>query len=137
MGRCAEAPVRQAIGMGFRLHERARSFTHAFRGIGTVVRTQHNAWIHLTATGGVIALGFYCGLSAVEWCVIVIAIALVWVTEAMNTAIEFLADEVTLERREGIGRTKDVGAAAVLLAAIAAVILGALVFVPHLLAFSR
>jgi diacylglycerol kinase (ATP) len=119
--------------VSFRLSERAASFRHAFRGIGTVIRTQHNAWIHLVATVIAIALGFYVTLSAMEWCVIVVAIALVWVTEAVNTAIEFLADEVTRERREGIGHAKDVGAGAVLLAAIAALVLGALVFVPHLL----
>jgi diacylglycerol kinase (ATP) len=119
--------------MAFHLSERARSFRHAFRGIWTLIRTQHNAWIHVAATGCAIALGFYVGLGAMEWCVIVVAIALVWVTEAVNTAIEFLADEVTLDRREGIGRAKDVGAAAVLLAAMASVVLGALVFVPHFL----
>jgi diacylglycerol kinase len=123
--------------MAFRLNERARSFVHAFRGIATVARTQHNAWIHLTATAGVIALGFFVGLDRVEWCFIVLAIALVCVTEAVNTAIEFLADEVTLERREGIGRAKDVGAAAVLLAAITSLILGLIVFVPHLLAWAE
>ena len=97
------------------------------------MRTQHNAWIHLVATVGVVALGFYVSLSAMEWCAIVLAIGLVWVTEALNTAIEFLADEVARERRKGIGLAKDVGAGAVLLAAICAVVLGALVFVPHFL----
>ena len=119
--------------MAFNLAERARSFRHAFRGIGVLIRTQHNAWIHLVATAGVIALGVYAGLAAIEWCVIVVAIALVWIAEALNTGIEFLADEVTLEQRERIGRAKDAGAAAVLLAAIAAVVLGALVFLPHFL----
>ena len=117
--------------MAFRLSERARSFRHAFRGIGTVIATQHNAWIHLLATACAVALGIYLSLSRIEWCVIVLAIALVWITEAVNTAIEFLADEVTREQREGIGRAKDLGAAAVLLAAITSVVLGALVFVPH------
>ena len=83
------------------------------------------------ATVVAVALGFFVHLNCVEWCVIVFAIALVWITETVNTAIEFLADEVTRERREGIGRVKDVGAGAVLLAAITSVILGLLVFVPH------
>ena len=123
--------------MAFSLAERARSFTHAFRGIGTVIATQHNAWIHLVATAVAVALGFFVHLDRVEWCVIVVAIALVWITEVVNTAIEFLADEVTRERREGIGRAKDIGAGAVLLAAIASVIIGAIVFVPHLLALTE
>jgi len=98
-----------------------------------VVRREPNAWIHLAATVSVVALGFYVSLSAMEWCVIVLAIGLVWVAEAANTAIEYLADEVTREQRIGIGLAKDVGAGAVLLAAICSVVLGALVFVPHFL----
>ena len=123
--------------MAFSLSERVRSFAHAFRGIGTVIATQHNAWIHLLATVVVVVLGFFVHLERMEWCIIVFAIALVWITEAVNTAIEFLADEVTLERREGIGRAKDVGAGAVLLAAIASVVMGAIIFVPHLLALAE
>jgi diacylglycerol kinase len=119
--------------MAFRFSERARSFRHAVRGIAVVVRTQHNAWIHLVATIGVVALGFYLGLNCSEWAVITVAISLVWITEALNTAIEFLADEVSREKREGIGLAKDVGAGAVLLAAISSVVLGLLVFVPHFL----
>ncbi len=125
------------LGMAFSLSERARSFAHAFRGLGTVIATQHNAWIHLVATMVAVALGFFLRLDRVEWCVIVFAIALVWITEAVNTAIEFLADEVTLERREGIGRAKDVGAGAVLLAAMVSVIVGAIIFVPHVLALAE
>ncbi len=128
---------RQCLGMSFSFSERVRSFGHAFRGIGTVIRTQHNAWIHLLATIGAVALGFFCELNRLEWCAIVFAIALVWVTEAVNTAIEFLADEVTRERRAGIGKAKDVGAGAVLLAAMAAVVIGMIIFVPHLLAMAE
>jgi len=123
--------------MAFSLSERARSFRHAFRGIGTVIATQHNAWIHLVATLCAVILGFFVHLDRVEWCAIVFAIALVWITEAVNTAIEFLADEVTRERRDGIGRAKDVGAGAVLLAAMASAIVGTIVFVPHLLALAE
>ena len=60
------------------------------------------------------------------------AIALVWVAEAVNTAIEALADVVTSERHPGIARAKDVAAGAVLLAAIASLVVAALVFVPRL-----
>jgi len=119
--------------MALRFSERARSFRHAVRGIAVVMRTQPNAWIHATATACVVALGFYEALSALEWCVIVLAIGLVWVAEALNTAIEFLGDEVSRERRDGLGRAKDVGAAAVLLAAFCSGVLGLLVFVPHFL----
>lgn len=119
--------------MAFRFAERARSFRHAIRGIGVVVRTQPNALIHLAATVVVVALGFYEALSAIEWSVIVLAIGLVWVAEALNTAIEYLGDEISSEKRTGIGFAKDVAAGAVLLAAICSAVLGLLVFVPHFL----
>jgi diacylglycerol kinase len=63
--------------------------------------------------------------------------ALVWVAEAFNTALEFLADEISLEHRDRIGRAKDLGSAAVLVAALAAAVIGALVFVPHVIALAR
>jgi diacylglycerol kinase (ATP) len=118
--------------MRFSLVRRIRSFAYAFRGIGLLVRSQHNAWVHAAATAGVLALGWRCALSRLEWLAVVLAIGLVWAAEALNTAIEYLADEVSRERREGIRNAKDVAAGGVLLAAIAAAIVGALVFVPHL-----
>lgn len=121
--------------MSFRVEDRLKSFQHAFRGVGLVVRSQPNAWIHAAATVGVVALGWWTRLAAWEWCALVLAIGLVWVAEALNTALEFLADEVSLEKRELIGKAKDVGAAAVLLAAITSVVIGLLVFLPHLVAW--
>ena len=120
--------------MSFRLSERAASFRHALRGILLVARTQHNAWIHLVATIGVIGLGLCLPLVHWEWAALVFAIGLVWTAEALNTALEFLADEVSQEKRERIGDAKDAGAAGVLLASITAAIIGLIVFVPHLLA---
>ena len=120
--------------MSFNLHERAFSFRHAWRGIVLIVRTQHNAWIHLVATIGVIIAGRLTRLSWVEWAALVLAIGLVWVAEALNSAVEFLADEVSLEKRERIGRAKDAGAGAVLLASICAAAVGLIIFVPHWMA---
>ena len=111
---------------------RLRSFLHAFRGAATLVRGEPNARIHLVATVLVGIAGIAFHLRAHEWALLVIGFALVWCTEAINTAIESLADEVTEERRERIRRAKDVAAFAVLVAAIAAVILGAIAFWPHL-----
>jgi diacylglycerol kinase (ATP) len=120
--------------MSFNLRERAFSFRHAWRGIVLIVRTQHNAWIHLVATVGVVIAGRWTRLSWVEWAALVLAIGLVWVAEALNSAVEFLADEVSLEKRERIGQAKDAGAGAVLLAAISAAVVGLIIFVPHWLA---
>jgi diacylglycerol kinase (ATP) len=120
--------------MAFRLSERAFSFRHAFRGIALVVRTQHNAWIHLLATVAVLIAGLLTRLDRLEWCALVFAIGIVWTAEALNSAIEFLADEVSLEKRDGIGKAKDAGAAGVLLASICAALIGLVIFLPHWLA---
>jgi diacylglycerol kinase (ATP) len=120
--------------MPFRFSERVASFRHAFRGIGLLIRTQHNAWIHLVATAGVIAAGFGFGLERWEWVALLLAIGLVWTAEAVNTAVELLGDEISQERRERIGAAKDAGAAGVLLASIAAAMVGLIVFAPHVLA---
>jgi diacylglycerol kinase (ATP) len=98
-----------------------------------LARTQHNAWIHLAATAVVIAAGAVCALSRWEWAWLILAIGLVLAAEAMNTAVEALADALSPEFNEGVGRAKDVAAAAVLILAIAAALIGALVFLPHLL----
>jgi diacylglycerol kinase (ATP) len=100
-----------------------------------LMRSQHNAWIHAMATVAVVAFGLWTRLAAWEWCALVLAIGLVWVGEALNTALEFLADEVSREKRELIGKAKDVGAAGVLIAAITSVVIGLLVFLPHLAAW--
>jgi diacylglycerol kinase len=117
--------------MGFSFKKRLRSFTHAFRGLGSVLRSQHNARIHAVATVVVIVAGVCTGLAAWEWCALTFAIGLVWVAEALNTALEFLADDVAREKRELIGKSKDAGAAGVLLAAICSVMIGLFVFLPH------
>ena len=117
--------------MSFNLRERAFSFRHAFRGIGLIISTQHNAWIHLVVTVAVIIAGLLTRLSWLEWAALAFAIGIVWVAEALNTALEFLCDEVSMEKRDLIGKAKDVGAAGVLLASICAAVIGLIVFVPH------
>lgn len=117
----------------FRLRQRLHSFRYAIAGLGTLLRTQHNAWIHAAATILVIGAALYFGLNAYEWLWMVLAMALVWMAEAFNTALELLADAVTRERHPLIGQAKDVAAAAVLIAALAALVIGVLVLGPHLL----
>jgi diacylglycerol kinase (ATP) len=116
----------------FTIRRRLRSFGYAFQGAKTLLVTQHNAWIHAVATVAVIIAGRVCRVSKGEWALLVCAITLVWLAEAMNTAIESLADEVSEEKRERIGKTKDIAAFAVLVTAVAAVIIGGIVFLPHL-----
>lgn len=116
---------------------RIASFAHALRGAVYLIRSEPNAKLHAVATLGVFVLGWLCALQRVEWCLIVIVTAGVWITEALNTAIERLCDRVSTEFHPLIGAAKDVAATAVLLAAASAATVGALVFGPYLLEFAR
>ena len=113
------------------------SFGFALNGLLICLRTQPNARIHAITAGIAIALGVWLKLSLLEWCAIVGAIAFVWTAEMANTAIEFLVDLVSPHRDPLAGRIKDIAAAAVLGAALAAFAVGALIFVPKLWALVR
>jgi diacylglycerol kinase (ATP) len=116
---------------------RGKSFACAFRGIALLLHAQANARIHLVATVLVIAAGFAFHVSRGEWLSLAFAIGIVWIAEAANTAIEVLADRITPDRDEQIGRAKDLAAGAVLLAAITAGVVGVIVLGPHLWALLR
>jgi diacylglycerol kinase (ATP) len=113
---------------------RARSFGHAFRGVVTLLASQHNAWIHAAATIAVVWLGLALGVGRLEWALLIFAIALVWTAEGLNTALEWLCDAAAPEYHPLVKKAKDVAAAAVLLAAIGSALIGLLVLGPHLLA---
>jgi diacylglycerol kinase (ATP) len=113
---------------------RARSFGYAFRGVVTLLTTQHNAWIHAAATVVVVGLGVALGVSRLEWALLVFAIALVWTSEGLNTALEWLCDVAAPEYHPLVKKAKDIAAASVLLAAIGSALIGLLVFGPRLLA---
>jgi diacylglycerol kinase (ATP) len=115
----------------FRFTGRIRSFTFAFAGIWTMLKSQHNAWVHACATVAVVCAGFFFGVSPAEWCWLVLAITVVWTAEALNTAFEFLADVASPDFHPLVKHSKDVAAGAVLLSAIGAVVIGLLVLGPH------
>ncbi len=114
------------------LRERLLSAGHAARGIAMLLRDEPNARIHVFATVLVVLTGFWLHISTVEWGLITLAITVVWVAEAINTALEHLVDLVSPERHTLAGKAKDVAAGAVLLAACGSVAIGLLVFVPRL-----
>lgn len=118
----------------FSLVARARSFAYAGRGIVAMVATQHNAWIHAVATTAVVTLGALVGVSRYDWALLLLAISIVWVAEAMNTAIEALADALVPQQHVLIERAKDVAAGGVLIAAVVAAIVGFLILGPPLMA---
>ena len=112
----------------FTVTGRVKSFKHAFAGIWTLVATQHNAWIHVAAMVAVVVCGVFAKLSAMEWCVVVFAVAGVLMAEAFNTALEFLADVAHPDFHPLVKKAKDVAAGAVLIAAIGAAVVGVVVF---------
>jgi len=116
----------------FTFEKRARSFRYAWRGLVQVVATQHNAWIHATATVLVALAGLLSGVSRLEWALLVLAIVAVWSAEALNTAVEVLGDAVSLDNHKLVGVAKDVAAGAVLVTAVGSVVIAGLVFWPHL-----
>jgi diacylglycerol kinase (ATP) len=122
------------MSINFSFRKLLLSFKYAGRGLVVLFKSQQNALIHLLALVFVFALAWYLQLSKIEWLFIVLSVTMVIVAEAFNTAIEFLADSISKEHHPLIGKAKDVGAGAVLLTAIMAVVVGILVFGPHLLA---
>lgn len=90
-------------------------------------------WLHLAASIMVVSAGLFVQLSLEDWRWLVLAIAMVWLAEALNTAVEKLCDRVNPEFDEVIGRVKDLAAGGVLVAAIAAALIGLLTFLPYLL----
>jgi diacylglycerol kinase len=114
------------------LFSRIRAFGHAFRGWGYVLKTQHNAWIHSMVAALVVALGLWLGLPSRDWAVLVFAIAMVFTAEFINTAIEAVVDLASPVHHPLAKVGKDVGAGAVLVAALAAILIGLLILGPPL-----
>jgi diacylglycerol kinase (ATP) len=111
---------------------RIRSIESALNGIAIMVRTQHNAWIHAAATVVVVSTGVALGISNAEWRWLILAIVSVWTAEALNTALEFLADVASPAFHPLAGKAKDVAAGAVLISAVGAACIGAAIFGPYL-----
>jgi diacylglycerol kinase (ATP) len=121
----------------FTLKGRVRSFRHAAGGIWFVLRSQHNAWLHAVATVLAFVLAgalhvFVRPFTWGQWCVLVMAVAQVWVAETFNTGLEVLAAAISPDRHPIVKIAKDVAAAAVLMSALGAIIVGAILFVPPL-----
>lgn len=114
------------------LRSRARSFKYAFTGLWYVIHTQRNAWIHALVSIAVILVGLWLQLAPHDWAVIILAIAMVWTAEFLNTALEAVVDMASPQVHPLARVGKDVGAAAVLIAAILSVFIGLLILGPPL-----
>ncbi len=111
---------------------RAHSFRHAFHGWWYVLRTQRNAWIHALITSVVVVLAIWLGLPLRDWAVLLLTFALVWTAEFINTALEAVVDLASPRQHPLAKVGKDVGAAAVLIASLTAVLIGLLILGPPL-----
>ncbi len=119
--------------MAFRfVNRRLQGFKHAFAGWKHVLKTQENAWLHAVATLTVTVLAAWLTLPARDWAVLFIAIALVWTAEFINTSLEVVVDLASPQKHPLAKVGKDVGAAAVLIAALISVIVGLLILGPPL-----
>lgn len=117
------------------LRKRLKSFSFAFKGLFDLFQTQPNAKIHLFLLVLVVFFGFFFQVQIWEWCLLILASAMVLAAEAFNTALEYLTDLVSPGYHQLAGKTKDVAAAGVLLTAIGASIIGLLIFIPKFLSF--
>ncbi|ERP31954.1 diacylglycerol kinase family protein [Chitinivibrio alkaliphilus] len=116
----------------FSIRERIESFRYALAGLRSLISTQHNAWIHALCTLIALGAGTLLPISRFEWLILIMGITLVWVAEALNTAMEFLCDAAIPDFHPLVEKAKDVAAGAVFISAIAALCIGILIFTPHL-----
>ena len=118
----------------FSIRKRIKSFSYAFAGLRVLFREEHNSWIHAVAAVLAVAMGFLFRISPMEWIAVVIVIGMVFAAEIINSSIERTADFVKAERDDRKRDIKDLGAAAVLVCAIAAAVVGIIIFLPKIIA---
>ena len=120
--------------MSYSFKKQMKSFTFAWKGILTCAGHEQNIKFHLLAAIAVIVAGFFFHITHIEWMVVMLCIGSVIAAELFNSAIERLVDLVSPERNKIAGEVKDIAAGAVLVTAIAAAIVGLIVFLPYILA---
>jgi len=118
----------------FSIKDRIMSFTHAYRGLQVLLKSEHNAWIHLALSIIAVTMGLYLHISNHEWIAIIICIGMVLAAEIFNTAIEHIANFVQPHQDLRIKMIKDLGAAGVFMTAISALIVGLIIFLPKIMA---
>ena len=117
----------------FTVSSRLKSFRYAFDGIASLLKNEHNSRIHLVAAGSVLALGLLLNIDLSGWISVAIVTGLVFITELINSAVEMISDLVDPNVNPAIKVIKDYSAASVLIAAITAVVVGGIIFIPALL----
>ena len=116
-----------------KIKRRILSFKYAGQGIRELFSTQPNAQIHLLILILVVAAGYWFSISTIEWLALVLTFGIVLLAEGFNTALEYLTDLVSPDPHPLAGKVKDVAAGAVLIAAIMAVVVGCIIFLPKII----
>lgn len=117
----------------FSIKKRVKSFSYAFAGLKVLFKEEHNSWIHTVATICAIIAGIVLRISVMEWIAVIIVIGMVITAEIINTSLERTADFIKAERDDRKRDIKDLGAAAVLVCAITAAIIGIIIFLPKII----
>jgi len=117
------------------LKKRLKSFVHAFNGLKIALKEEHNMKIHLVATLCVLVLAVFFNINKYEWIAIIFVIGFVFTMELINSAIENMADFISLEKHDSIKKIKDLSAAAVLISAVVAFLIGLIIFLPRIFGF--
>lgn len=115
------------------LSSRGRSFIHAFAGWWYVIHTQKNAWVHAIGTVLVLSIAAWLSLPAWQFAILILTICVVWTSEFINSALEAVVDLASPYKHPLAKVGKDVGAAAVLIAALSSILVGILLLGPPLL----
>lgn len=115
----------------FKASSRLKSIGYALRGLSFMLKTQHNAWLHLGATVLVILAASFLQVRLEDWRWLIVAMVMVWVAEAFNTAVEYVCDVVSPGYSEAVKNAKDIAAGAVLVCAFGAVVIGFLTLWPY------
>jgi diacylglycerol kinase len=119
------------------MKERLNGFRDAFRGLGLLIKYEHNFRIHLFVLAVVTAAGILLKISATEWIAVTLAAGLVLAGESFNTAVEYLSDRVSPDKDPIIQKAKDTSAAGVLITAIIAIVAGVIIFLPRIIRLFR
>jgi diacylglycerol kinase (ATP) len=114
----------------FSIRARVESFKFSFEGLAAFFRSEHNSWLHFIATLAVFIIASIVGVTKTELLALVFAIGFVWVAEIFNTCIERIMDHTSPERHPDVKFIKDLASGGVLIAAITAVIVGLIIFIP-------
>jgi len=109
---------------------RLKSIGFAFKGAFKLIKTEHSVMVQFTIAILLIIAGFVFEISREEWMMQILAFGLVLGIESLNTAVEKIADFIHPEFHNKIGFIKDIAAGAVLFAALAAIAIGLLIYVP-------